>query len=197
MPPSRGPRRAKLRDGSVVRVRAVRPADKALLRAAFDRLSEQSRYRRFFVPMRELTDRALAYLTEVDHHDHEALLALSEAGDEVLGVARYVRAGKDAQDAEAAITVVDDWQGRGLGRLLLRRLARRAREEGIRRFTALVKVENPAAVELLRGLGPSELTRDGSEFRLVIELPARGVGTKLARALRAAAAGLVSDSRKF
>lgn len=180
-----------LRDGSQIQVRPIRPADRRRLAEAFSRLSPESRYRRFFTPMSELSERALSYLTEVDHRDHEALVAISDE-DLLVGVARYVRAAPGSRVAEAAITVSDDWQGRGLGRELLRRLAARARQEGVRQFTALVKVENPAAVELLRGLGPSELSRQADEYRLLIDLPQRGVGTMLNRALRAAAAGTLS-----
>jgi GNAT superfamily N-acetyltransferase len=69
----------------------------------------------------------------VDHHDHEAIIALDPLTGEGVGVARYVRAGADPEVAEVAVTVVDDWQGRGLGRALLERLAARARREGVRR----------------------------------------------------------------
>lgn len=182
----------RLRDGTRVYVRPIRPADQERLRAAFDQLSETSRYRRFFTPLGELSPRLLSYLTEVDHHDHDALVALVQPEGELIGVARYVRLADDSRVAEAAITVVDSWQGRGVGRSLLRRLARRAREEGIEQFSALVKVENPAAVELLRGLGRSTATRDGSELLLLVDLPEQGWGGTLARALRAAAAGTLS-----
>lgn len=118
-------------DGSTVTVRQIRPDDKAVLSAGFKRLSAESRYRRFLTPMPKLNKSALAYLTEVNHHDHEALLALDAHGNGV-GVARYVR--RDASDAaEAAVAVIDDWQGRGVGTLLLELLADRAREEGVRR----------------------------------------------------------------
>ena len=185
------PTRITLRDGSHAYVRPIRPSDRELLARGFDRLSGESRYRRFFAPLKELSAGTLDYLTQVDHHGHEALIALSEDG-EMVGVARYVRLEPDGPVAEAAITVIDDWQGRGVGRQLLRRLATRARQEGVRQFSALVKVENPTALDLLRGLGPSELSREADEFTLLIDLPKRGVGSKLARALRAAAAGTVS-----
>lgn len=195
IPPERrrgeGRSRVRLRDGSRVVVRAIEPSDRERLVEAFARLSTESRYRRFFTPIRELTEDMVRYLTEVDHHDHEALIGVTEAG-ELVGAARYVRAGPGSPVAEAAITVIDDWQGRGLGRRLLERLATRAREEGVEQFSALVKVENPAAVEVLRGLGPSALTRRADEVNLLIELPKRGTGAKLARALRAAASGTVS-----
>jgi hypothetical protein len=101
-----------LRDGARVTVRPIRPQDAAALRAGFERLSEQSRYRRFLSPMQDLSGSMLRYLTEVDHHDHEALIAVGAEGT-LVGVARSVRSHGDPQVAEAAVTVADDWQGVG------------------------------------------------------------------------------------
>jgi GNAT superfamily N-acetyltransferase len=182
----------RLRDGARIVLRSIRPEDKPLVLDAFERLSDESRYRRFFTPMQRLEPSLLAYLTEVDHHDHEAIVALDPRTGAAVGFARYVRLEAEPEAAEAAVTVVDDWQGRGVGHARLGRLVTRARREGIERFTAEVRAENSAAVELLTSLGSSELTRAGTEFHLVIELPARGVPVRLRRALRAAAAGWVS-----
>src|SRR5712691_9428433 len=110
--------RAILRDGSVVHVRPIEPGDKKLLRAAFDRLGAESRYRRFLHPVKQLSERELAYFTEVDHYDHEAVLTVGPHGTEPVGVARYIRLA-DPKAAEVAIAVVDDWHGRGVGTLLL------------------------------------------------------------------------------
>ena len=110
--------RAVLRDGAVVHVRAIGPGDEALLEAGFERLSDESRYKRFLHPVKRLGPRELDYLTHVDHSDHEALLALGAYGVEPVGVARYVRL-PDGESAEVAITVVDDWQGKGVGTVLL------------------------------------------------------------------------------
>jgi len=181
-------RTVSLRDGTRVRLRPIRPDDKHLLARGFERLSEDSRYRRFFTPMSELSPAQLEYLTEVDHHDHEAVVAVDDQG-ELVGVARYVRSASEPDAAEAAVAVVDDWQGRGVGRALLNRLANRGRQEGIRRFTALVQADNQAALELIGGVPLTERSRDGSELHLVMKLPRRGLGAQLARALRAAAAG--------
>jgi hypothetical protein len=76
-----------LRDGSQVRIRQGHRSDRALLLEGFERLSSESRYRRFLVPMAELTDEMVRYLTEVDHHDHEAMIALDEETGEGIGVA--------------------------------------------------------------------------------------------------------------
>src|SRR5665811_2355055 len=82
-----------LRDGSRVTVRPIRPQDAAPLRAGFERLSDESRYRRFLSPMQELRGAMLRYLAEVDHHDHEALIAGGADGT-ILGVARSLRSRK-------------------------------------------------------------------------------------------------------
>ena len=89
---------------------------------AFERLSEESRYRRFFTTKNELSAAELDYLVDVDHEDHEAIIAIDPSSGEVLGVARYIRSKDDAEVAEVAVTVADDWQRRGLGRALLRPL---------------------------------------------------------------------------
>src|SRR5947209_9432429 len=144
-------RRARLRDGSAVSIRAIEPADRPQLQAAFDRLSAESRYRRFMRPMQQLSSAELDYLSAVDHRDHEALVAISPAGD-IVGVARYVRV-DEPDAAEAAVTVADDWQGRGLGKALLEQLVGRARDEGITRFRAVVLSENRRALGVLEALG--------------------------------------------
>ena len=74
-----------------MRVRQIRGGDKELLLRGFERLSPESRYRRFLTPTARLGGAMLRYLTEIDHHDHEALIRIDEATGEALGVARYVR----------------------------------------------------------------------------------------------------------
>jgi len=80
-----------LRDGARVTVRPIRPQDAVALRAGFERLSEESRYRRFLSPMQDLSGSMLRYLTEVDHHDHEALIAVGAEGTLWQWLARCVR----------------------------------------------------------------------------------------------------------
>ena len=81
----------ELRDESWVGIRPIQPDDKEALLAGFERLSEESRYKRFLTPMETLTSSQLAYLTEVDHHDHEALIAFDLSTRNAVGVGRYVR----------------------------------------------------------------------------------------------------------
>src|SRR5690242_1223364 len=146
-------KRVVLRDGSTVLIRPVRSTDAPLLADGFARLSRQSRWMRFLGTKTSLSAAELRYLTDVDHHDHEAIGALSAADGRGVGIARYVRDTNDSRSAEIAVTIVDDWQGRGLGTELLARLSDRARQAGIDRFTALVSTQNPAMAGLLRKLG--------------------------------------------
>ena len=177
----------ELRDGTRVRVRPIRAEDKPRLLEAFDRLGAGSRYRRFLGHKKELSVDELASLTEVDHHDHEALAAVRPETGEGLGVARFVRLPERRHVAEAAVTVIDDWQGRGVGGLLLRRLAERAREEGIREFDASLLTDNRAMLALFRRLGALRVVRSGPVQEIQVSLP---LGEPcMDEALRAAARG--------
>ena len=135
-----------LADGRRVVLRHVAPADGPELRAAFERLSAASRYRRFFGALTHLNDATLRYLTEVDGRDHVAIVATTDSPDLMrelgLGIARFVRLREEPTVAEAAVTVVDDAQRNGLGRLLAVTLAEAARERGIHTFRADVLADN-------------------------------------------------------
>jgi RimJ/RimL family protein N-acetyltransferase len=159
-----------LRDGSAVLIRPVRSADAPLVADGFARLSARSRQLRFLTPKKELSPAELRYFTDVDHHDHEALGALDHADGRGVGIARYVRDTDDRQAAEIAVTVIDDWQGRGLGTELVAQLSDRARSEGIRRFTALVAADNPAMANMLRNVRASLTSREPGGLRYEITL---------------------------
>src|SRR4051794_36922731 len=170
---------ALLSDGARVLVRPIEPEDRGLLSEAFERLSPESRYRRFFSPVSRLSDRQLDFLTRVDHRDHEALLALDEQSEQIVGVARFVRTGPG--EAEPAMVVADDWQGRGVATVLLGRLVDRALDEGIEAFKAPVLAGNSEAVRVLSRLGDTEISRRGTEVDLLIALreePPRAEGMR-------------------
>jgi GNAT superfamily N-acetyltransferase len=188
---------ATLWRGDRVLIRPIRADDKQWLTGLFDHLSPESRYRRFFSPMKDLRDSQLHYHTEVDHHKHEALVASDPATGAGLGVARFIRLDSDPTVAEVAVTVIDDWQGRGLGTELLHELADRAREEGIERFNAMVLDGNRPMVELLRELGDTRVTgHDSGVIELLMDLPREGIPPGLSHAVRAAAGGeLTLDPR--
>jgi GNAT superfamily N-acetyltransferase len=177
-----------LRDGSRARIRQGHRSDRDLLVRGFGRLSPDSRYRRFLTPMPELSEPMVRLLTDVDHRDRESLVALDERTGEGIGVARYVRDPKRPEAAEVAVTVVDDWQGCGLGTQLLEAISARAREEGIDTFTALLLASNQEMMDLLRQLGPVKIVdREAGTVEVEVPIPAVGVAPSLRKLLRIAA----------
>ncbi len=186
----------ELAGGQRIHIRALGAADREALASGFERLGPQSRYMRFFAPVVRLTDSQLSYLTDIDHHDHEALVAVDEETGNGVGVARYVRIGE--REAEPAVAVADDWQRMGVGTLLLDELADRARAEGISSFTAQVLADNAAALAMLEYLGDAEVLNQGGEIEVRIELRKRsGADGSLHRLLRHAAAERLSPSASF
>jgi RimJ/RimL family protein N-acetyltransferase len=164
--------RVRLRDGSCVVVRPVRSEDRELFVAGFERMSEESRYRRFMAHKKRLSDRELDFFTRLDHASHEAIGALDESSGDGVGVARMHRHEDDPSVAEAAVTIVDDWQGRGLGGLLLSRLTDRARSLGVRRYDASLLTGNRAMLELFRRLGCMKTHHEGPQVLTIdVELP--------------------------
>jgi RimJ/RimL family protein N-acetyltransferase len=130
-------------------LRRITPEDKEALVAGLGHLSERSVYQRFLAPKPRLNSSELRYLTEVDFVDHYALVAvLTRSPEIVVGVGRWVRSTESPTDAEIAIVVADDVQGRGVGTQLGRALAEAARARGIERFTASMLPSNQAAHRL-------------------------------------------------
>jgi GNAT superfamily N-acetyltransferase len=178
----------QLRDGATVIVRPIRASDRDLLLDGFERLSPQSRYRRFLAPMEDLSEPMLRYLTEVDHHDHEAIGAIDPVSGHGIGIARYVRHEDRPDAAEAAVTVADDWQGRGLGTLLLGALADRARAEGIRTFTGVVLAANQEMLEVLDPVAQVHVV-DRDTGTIAVEADVPSDREELRRMLRIVQAG--------
>lgn len=142
----------RLGDGTLALLRLLTPEDRALLQEGFKALSPQTRYYRFFAHKQQLSTGDLEYLTRVDSNDHFALGAVRERADgttEPLGIARFVRRAQE-REAEAAVVVVDAFQGRGLGRMLLERLGEAAHERGVRVLTMSTLAENRALQKLVR-----------------------------------------------
>jgi RimJ/RimL family protein N-acetyltransferase len=182
----------RLRDGEEILIRPIRPDDRDELAAGVRRLSPESRYRRFFTPTNELSASELSYLTEVDHHDHEALVAIEPASEHGIGVARFVRSAGDPEVAEVAVAVADSWHNRGVATALLDRLTQRAREEGVKRFSAEILADNRPMLELIEDLGDVTLRHlDQGSVAIEVQLPPEGIGAALRESLRAAARELL------
>jgi len=194
-----------LADGTVVFVLPIRPDDAALIREGFERLSPESRYRRFFGAVTHLTDETLEYLTNVDGVSHVAFVAgqvtLDLKTERGLGVARFVRLAEDHEVAEAAVTVVDDMQRRGIGRILLLTLADAARERGIKRFRGEVLASNEPMQRILAEVSAKMVRGDGVTVEYDVELEAtpgnEHGASALARLLREAAGSMAIQLRRL
>jgi RimJ/RimL family protein N-acetyltransferase len=116
-------------------------------------------YERFMTPLPRLSSSELAYMLGVDHQDHEALLAIDEDGGEAVAVGRLVRLEVSPSAAEAAVLVIDDWRGLGLGKAAFWLLAERARQLGIERFEASMLSDNRAMKAVLESVW-----RDSARF---------------------------------
>ena len=145
--------RLKLRDGRAVDVRPLERCDRGLLAAAIRRLSDQSRYFRFASPKPRMSERELDHLVDVDHRDHEALLAIDPLTGRGVAVARYIQIVGEPGVVELAVTVADDWQRFGLGSALLAGVMKRAGDEGHSTVRASVLATNGRSIAMLRRAG--------------------------------------------
>ncbi len=162
---------AKLRDDTPVMIRQVRPEDKKYLEFGMEHLSLESRHFRFFNAKSTLSKKELEAFTEIDHHTHDAWGAFdaSKDGPIPIGIARYIRIPDDEKTAEFAITVIDSYQGRGLGSLLLGIIAARACSHGVEKFRSIELAENQPMFNLLKGLGAHRHHIEGAEIE--VEFP--------------------------
>ncbi|MFC5994941.1 GNAT family N-acetyltransferase, partial [Pseudonocardia hispaniensis] len=159
-------------DGGIVHLRPILPSDADALVDFHARLSDRTRYLRYFGPYPRIPPRDLKRFTHVDHRNRVAFIGL--LGDEIIAVGRYEGLSGDAADggkprsAEVAFVVRDDHQGRGLGSILLEHLAAAARENGLRRFEAEVLMENHQMVRVFREAG-YQVSREFAEGVLHLE----------------------------
>ncbi|MEW6131139.1 MAG: GNAT family N-acetyltransferase [Acidobacteriota bacterium] len=156
----------KLRDGSRLSLRPIKPDDDVKLLDLYRRLSPTSLYHRFFTVPKPDPNYA-KYLADVDAKNHFALVA--EFHNQIVGVARFHRGDESSQRAEAAVTVADDWQGKGVGSMLLKKLAAVAVQQTITEFECQVALDNEAMKRLLSHSG-FKLTSEVKEGRLYITL---------------------------
>lgn len=139
-------------DGGVVHLRPIVPSDSEAIVAFHGRLSERTRYLRYFGPYPTMPQRDVLNFTTVDHHDRVAFVAV--LGDDIIAVGRYERLPEgDGNSAEVAFVVADAHQGRGLGPILLEHLAGAAAENGVNMFVAEVLAENRNMVTVFREAG--------------------------------------------
>lgn len=167
-----------LRDGSRIVLRPIRATDIDELQRGFERLSERSRYLRFFTPLQKLPEGWAARLTDLDHRSHRAWVAYDPDADALppgfgVGVARLIEVEDSPQSAEAAVSVTDDYQGRGIGRVLLEVVTGTAAAAGYTTLVTNVLRENSRMLDLVKELGGSQKRiGDGASVRIEIPLAA-------------------------
>lgn len=156
---------ATLKDGTDVLIRPIRPEDAAAVAASFEHFGPESRHQRFFSAKTALTDEELARLTHPEIENALRLVAEIRGGAQagrLIGGAGFVVDAADPQRAELAFSVIDAFQGKGLGSLLLRHLAVLARRRGIAQFVATVMSENTPMLAVFEKSGlPMERRDDG------------------------------------
>jgi RimJ/RimL family protein N-acetyltransferase len=166
--------RLVLADGRQLSVRAIDARDGASLARLFDRLSPESRYRRFLSPKPRLSARELVHLTAIDHVDHDALAAVDPDDGSIVGVGRYAREASRPWAAHIAVTVADELQGHGIGTALAQLAVERARANGYTLLVATTLWENRPARALLRRLGFCASGSDGAVLELELDLAPTG-----------------------
>jgi RimJ/RimL family protein N-acetyltransferase len=191
------PVETRLRDGTSIDLRPILPYDRVGLEASTDRLSPRTRYLRFFSAYTPPPE-ALARLADVDYPEHFAWVALApdEPGAPIIGSGRFFRLAEAPDTAELALTVVDEYQRRGLGTALCDALAVTATEAGYRRFAAVVLSENIPVRGLLAHAG-AKLSYDASPQTMstVFDIPSEPLAPNLDRAAVRAAARHVLGER--
>ncbi len=152
-----------LRDGTLIHARRLRPSDAERLQAGLSQLSEETRIHRFHSGKARLSGSHLRYLTDVDQVHHIAWGAEDRAHPEDPGVAvvRCIQLPDEPDSAEFAVTVTDEYQGRGLGTLLIGLIALDAADHGLKTMVGVVQPTNVPMLSLLRTLGAQ--TRLSSE----------------------------------
>ncbi|CCE10330.1 GCN5-related N-acetyltransferase [Bradyrhizobium sp. STM 3843] len=143
----------RLREGSTIHIRALRPADRDDMLEAIGRTSAQSLRRRFFIPKRGFSDTEIAFFMNIDFDNHVALVAESDENGQpvIVGGGRYIVS--EPGRAELAFVVVDAYHGKGIASALLRHLVSIARKAGLQALTAEVLPENAPMLRVFERLG--------------------------------------------
>jgi GNAT superfamily N-acetyltransferase len=162
----------RLRKLGWVRIQPLRNGDTQTVACLFERLSAQSRLRRFNTAKPWLTERELAALARVDARRH-SLVAWVDGDPEPAGFAQLVRDANEWTHGEIGFAVADAYHGRGIGSALVDRLAADARAAGITHLTATIQSSNTAALVLVKRVArPVDVRFEGGETSLVAALPA-------------------------
>jgi GNAT superfamily N-acetyltransferase len=164
--------------GGRVRIRLADQADTPALEAGFTHLSADSRYTRFFTAMPKLSGSVLERLSDLDGHNRVAIAAFdpdrpSDVGTDdgyAIGVGRFIRSTTDDEVAELSVAVIDEYHGRGVGRVLLTAVVVSAHLHGVARLQAFVLATNSPMITMLTELGAVDHTDRGAYDVRLLEI---------------------------
>ncbi len=161
-----------LSDRRTITIRAQRPDDRAGLRAAIARESAESLYHRFFAVKRQFSEKEAHYFLDIDFVNHVALVALAneDGRPTLVGGGRYVVVAPGR--AEASFSVIDQYQGRGIGSALMRHIAAIGREMGLKELVAEVLADNVPMLKVFERSGLAMTTKhEGSVVHVTLRYP--------------------------
>ena len=161
-----------LKDGTPVLIRTLHPDDKEALNYGFSLLSDSSKYNRFMCSLSSLTDSQLDYLTNLDYSSHFALCVhdLRREYPHGAGIARYIKLKDEPATAEIAITILDEYQRKGLGSILFDMLKNTAKNNGINKFVGYAFKDNKATILMFEKRGAKKYNEDGSVIRFELDI---------------------------
>lgn len=172
----------RLADGTAVCIRAITPADEERMRDGIARLSERSRYLRFFSVQKMPPPQVIERLLAADGHGHIAWGAIASdlPGEPAIGAVHAVADPADPGKAEFSVGVVDDFHDRGVGRLLTATILLDAAAQGYSDFQAMMLAENAGAIGFVTALGAKLVAREENvlEYNLPIGPAVEALRTK-------------------
>ena len=162
----------QLRDQTCVKLSLLGPGDRKQYLNGFERISARTNIDRFLTFKKGFTEQELTYLLAIDNINHLAIGAVDcKKPDIGIGLVRYVRLKKDPRMAEAAIIIIDEYQGKGLGSLLYRELMFMAAENKIQHLVNLVAKDNRGMLALLRKFDARQTAEQEHTYEFTIDLP--------------------------
>lgn len=161
-----------LTDGTIVHVRMLKPQDREVLKETFSKLSGETKRLRFLEQHDVLSEKELDYLLNVDNHNHVAFCAYTvvEGKDVGIGVVRYIRSLKSQKLAEIAITIVDDYQGLGIGKHLIGSAVTYARDNGVNTFAANAFYFNRKILKIIEKYPYTITSADAGVLKIEIDI---------------------------
>lgn len=162
--------RMPVKDGRILSFEQITPDSRELLQRGLEEMSPESRYLRFMHPVSRLSDKELDYFTRIDQYNHVAWGAIEQlpSGPHGLGVGRYVRSVEKSDTAEFALTVIDKYQGLGIGSVLLAILYTVGQQHGLSFLSGYVLGTNVYAAEKMHQIGAKVRSEQG---QFLVDIP--------------------------